>query len=111
MIKTEFSRCEGDWLRLRIDGHAGYGEEGNDIVCAAVSGIFYSLCGYLSNFCSDEVRLDYVGSGHAEVRCSAVGEEAMKLACIGIWQISLTYPECVNVENNAWNWKMNSCRA
>jgi hypothetical protein len=35
----------------------------------------------------------------------------MKLACVGIWQISLTYPGYVEVENNAWDWKMNACRA
>lgn len=110
MIKAEFSRCEDGWLRLEIDGHACYGGEGNDIVCAAVSGIFYSLCGYLSNFHSDNIRLDRIESGHAEVRCAEVGEEFMKLACIGIWQISLTYPEFVEVKNNAWHWKMNPQR-
>ena len=111
MIRAEFSRREGGRVRLQIDGHAGFGEEGNDIVCAAVSAIFYSLCGYLSNFCSAETRLDRIESGHADVSCSTVGEEAMKLACIGIWQISLSYPEHLTVENNAWNWKMNSFRA
>ena len=111
MIKAKFSRCEDGYIRLQIDGHARYGEEGDDIVCAAVSGIFYSLCGYLSNFCFAETRVDRIESGHADVSCSTVGEEAMKLACIGIWQISLTYPEHLEVKNNAWNWKMNPCRA
>ena len=96
---------------MKIEGHAGFGGEGKDIVCAAVSGIFYSLCGYLSNFCSDGTRLERVGLGYADVSCREDGEEAMKLACIGIWQISLTYPGHVEVENNAWNWRMNPCRA
>ena len=111
MIKAKFSRCEDGYIRLQIDGHAGYGEEGDDIVCAAVSGIFYSLCGYLSNFCSEGTSLDRLSSGCADVSCGQDGEEAMKLACIGIWQISLTYPGYVEVENNAWSWKMNPCRA
>jgi uncharacterized protein YsxB (DUF464 family) len=111
MIKTKFSRGSDGRFRLQIDGHACYGGEGNDIVCAAVSGIFYSLCGYLSNFCSEGSDLDRFGPGYAFVSCDESGEEAMKLACVGIWQISLIYPGYVEVENNAWDWKMNACRA
>lgn len=29
--------------RLRVEGHAGYDEEGKDIVCAAASILFYTL--------------------------------------------------------------------
>ena len=111
MIKAEFARLEDGNITLRIEGHAGYGGEGNDIVCAAVSAIFYSLCGYLSNFCSDKIRLGSIKSGYAEIASGAECEEFMKLACIGIWQISLSYPGYVEVKNNAWNWKMNPCRA
>lgn len=38
MIKFKSYRSENDKLmRITVQGHAGYGEEGTDIVCAAVS--------------------------------------------------------------------------
>ena len=109
MITANFSRDESG-LRMSVKGHAEYSSGGDDIVCAAVSGLVYALLGYLANE-AVEFKINAFGSGVADIECSLRGEEAMKLACIGIWQISLTYPEYVEVENHAWNWKMNPCRA
>jgi uncharacterized protein YsxB (DUF464 family) len=106
MITAKFTKNESG-IRLTIDGHAGYSKDGcDDIVCAAVSGIFYALCGYLSNLKKKNYLLNSAEAGYADVECGYDGEEAMKLACIGIWQISLSYPECVRVNNSAWDWRM-----
>ena len=35
--------CNGRWNEIRIQGHAGYAKEGEDIVCAAVSTLSYTL--------------------------------------------------------------------
>ena len=104
MIKAEFSKKK-DGIHLTIKGHAGYskGDE-DDIVCAAVSGIFYALCGYLSNLKKEGYFLNCAEAGYADVECGREGEEAMKLACIGIWQIALTYPRHVSVNNTVWDW-------
>jgi len=106
MINVEFTKGN-DGVRLIIKGHAGYSKGGNDdIVCAAISGIFYALCGYLSNLKKEGYSLNRAEPGYADVECGYEGEEAMKLACIGIWQIALTYPQCVKVHNLAWNWDL-----
>lgn len=34
---------------VRVSGHAGYGPEGQDIVCAAVSALVYALAAQLDN--------------------------------------------------------------
>ena len=49
MIVADFSKS-AKGFRMRIKGHAGYDEEGRDIVCAAASSLVYALCGYLLNF-------------------------------------------------------------
>lgn len=42
MIKVDFLiPPDGKLLGFRIEGHSGYGEEGADIVCAAVSSAAY----------------------------------------------------------------------
>ena len=105
MIRAHFYR-EGEELRVTIDGHAGYGRLGNDIVCAAVSGIFHALVGYLRNFKRDLTDIRAIGYGHADVVCNAECEEALKLACMGIYEVALTYPDHVKVDNELWNWKM-----
>ena len=108
MIKASFCR-EGERLRLTVSGHAGYSHVGDDIVCAAVSGIFYALTGYLANF-GDGLDIRAVRSGFADIECSPSGEEAMKQACIGLLQMKSTYPEHVEVDDRIWHWKINAPR-
>lgn len=90
-----------------VRGHAGYSDEGNDIICAAVSGLVYALLGYLANEAIDS-RINSFGLGGADVQCSRGGEEAMKLCCIGLLQIALTYPDFLSVSADAWNWRISS---
>lgn len=40
MIRVEF---KPKTMELKIDGHAGYGKKGKDIVCSAVSTLFFTL--------------------------------------------------------------------
>lgn len=105
MIRAHFYR-DGESLRMTIDGHAGYGRLGNDVVCAAVSGIFYALMGYLRSFKRDMINIRTVEYGHADIICDSECEEALKLACMGIFEVALTYPDHVKVENELWNWRM-----
>lgn len=106
MIEVDFSRTEKGF-RLHIEGHADYGDSGDDIVCAAVSGIFYALCGYLLNFKKDSIHVNAIESGLAEIECGRECEDYLQLACLGFWQISITYPDNVRVNNRAWRWRMN----
>ena len=110
MIDADFSRTQ-QGFKVRIVGHAGYGGEGEDIVCAAVSGIFYALCGYAANFKPRSIKVNAIESGLADIECGLDCEEQLKLACLGIWQIANTYPGHVRVNNGAWNWHLPSAAA
>ena len=55
MLRAVFSRKNNVWCGFRISGHAGYGEavsenEGNDIVCAAVSSCTMLVCNCITDF-------------------------------------------------------------
>ena len=102
MIKADFYRTENG-LRVSLDGHSGYSEVGSDIVCAAVSGIFYALVGYLMNTKREGLIIHSILSGCGDVECSEEGEEAMKLAYIGLLQIAMTYPQNLAVVNRAFS--------
>ena len=105
MIVADFSRTLSGY-RLHIQGHAEYATEGEDIVCSAVSGLFYALCGYLVNFRRDDVRVKRIGNGVVDLECGAECESYLQLTCLGLFQISRKYPLNVAVINRAWAWKM-----
>ena len=106
MIRAVFTKRLNGY-RLRIEGHANYGKTGEDIVCSSVSGIFYALCAYLLNFKRENLKVNAIESGLADIECGEEGEGAMQMACLGLWQISCQYPEHVAVEIGAWRWRMN----
>ena len=106
MISAEFLLGDG-CFSLRISGHAGHSSDGSDIVCAAVSGIFYALLGYAANEC-ERLHIKNISSGIADIEVSADGEEAMKLAYIGFLQIAASYPGTVSVKESVWGFKVNS---
>ena len=97
MIRAGFFRdCDG--YRVVVEGHSGYAQAGQDIVCAAVSGIFFALAGYLKNT-PGGCDIISIRSGFAELACPRGSEEALKMACIGMIQVGELYPECVTVCN------------
>lgn len=51
---------------LTVDGHAGFAETGNDIICAAVSALAQGLIHSLSDLTKDEF-LHNVRDGHIEI--------------------------------------------
>lgn len=99
MIKADFRVGDHDY-DLIIQGHAGYSDAGNDIVCAGVSAIAYTLLGFLDNHSDDIESISaQVKSGDLCIRCSG-GEKvrlAYDMALIGIQQIAMKYPRHVQV--------------
>ena len=52
MITVTYSH-EGQRYKISVKGHAGEAEPGKDIVCAAASGILWSLYASLEKYCDD----------------------------------------------------------
>ena len=51
---------------LTVDGHAGYAEIGNDIICAAVSALTQGLVHSLKSLTDDEISY-HIADGHIDI--------------------------------------------
>jgi uncharacterized protein YsxB (DUF464 family) len=49
MIVVEFSTPDESSVRIKVSGHSGSAEKGQDVVCAAVSVLVQTLAGGLNN--------------------------------------------------------------
>lgn len=80
---------------LAIDGHAGYAETGNDIVCAAVSALAQNLIQSIDAFTQDRISYQ-VREGHIGIRYKNLSEQGKLLVdsfFIGICAVANTYGE------------------
>lgn len=88
-------------LSMQVTGHAEY-NPGNDIVCAGVSAILFSLLGFLEN-AKEELRVNDTWSWHSgdvsiDVTETARTEAAFMTAYIGLAQLAQQYPNHVCCE-------------
>ena len=93
--------------RLTVQGHAGSGPEGHDLVCAAVSALVLTLAGNVSYMEAQEavhsviVKLD---EGNAEIQCTAYRRykdsvaQIFRAICVGFELLSTKYPENISYE-------------
>lgn len=101
-IRMDFRPEEGRY-ELVAEGHAGY-KPGNDIVCASVSAVLWSLAGALENCRELCGRLEHEEkSGAVRILCVSRAREVegmFFLTAVGVRQIEARYPEHVSVVNN-----------
>jgi uncharacterized protein YsxB (DUF464 family) len=88
--------------RIRVEGHAGFGRRGKDIVCAAISVTAYTAAGAIAELagaadCYVEREAFFeVGLWDAQLLQDAdrmrTAEVIMETACVGYRQIAAAYP-------------------
>lgn len=105
MIRVSLKK-EGSDLRLILCGHANYAPRGEDIVCAAASGIVYALMGYLINFGKSDFKINAVEEGYADLLCADRYTDILKLVVLGLVQLEATYPGYISVDTKVWNWNV-----
>ena len=98
-----FRNGHGNISGFEISGHAGYAENGSDIICAAVSAIAYTAVGYF-----DEKKYDGKAPIYSEAEgrmtftapelkngengeSAAASQAVLEAAVIGLRQIELSY--------------------
>ena len=101
MIRVYYTRGEGTH-ELNINGHAGYAEYGNDIICAGVSAITFALLGWMEHNEEEITQLDELMVEDGQVYLSCTGSEklntAFQVAIMGLIQISRAHPDYVSIE-------------
>ena len=90
-------------LELKVDGHAEHGKKGEDIVCAAISTLFYTLGEAL--YQSEDMMLSPVvfedEDGEGYIKCSPKEEYAGNIArtywtiLVGMEMVANNYPKNV----------------
>lgn len=78
---------------LTVDGHAGYAEIGNDIICAAVSSLTQGLIHSLEALTDDKIAYRII-TGHVDIEYENLSEQGMLLVdsfFIAVSDIQLTY--------------------
>ena len=98
MIHVTYYR---QYNRVTVEGHAGAGPEGHDLVCAAVSALALTLAGNVSYMEAQGavrntiIKLD---EGNAEIQCSPHRrykdsvEQIFRSICVGFELLATKYP-------------------
>lgn len=104
MIRVIYNR---QFNRVTIEGHAGSGPEGHDLVCASVSALALTLAGNVSYMQAQEAVYDVaikLEEGNAEIQCSAYRRYKESVAqifrsiCVGFELLATKYPENIFYE-------------
>ena len=101
MITVKFYSQAGLLVGFSLDGHAGRGEEGEDLLCASVSSAAYMTANTITDVLHIQTDLE-VGEGHMRLLLSP--EEAQRAQALfkgfGLHLASLAedYPENVKVK-------------
>ena len=99
MIEVVYERRK-DLFKLISKGHANYGSDTADIVCAAVSAVLGGLEGFIR--LEDGEKNFQIRKGHGYYSFFGEGSEkirhAFEFAVLTVKMIENTYPMCVKLE-------------
>lgn len=85
---------------VKVSGHAGYAENGKDIVCAGVTALVQTLVKSVDDLTEDKIECE-ISPGRADIhyRClSEAGKLLVDAFFIGICLIADEFPDYVRIE-------------
>ena len=104
MIHVVYHRL---YNRVTVEGHAGSGPEGHDLVCASVSALALTLAGNVSYMEAQEavhgvtIKLE---EGSAEIQCTPYrrykdsAQQIFRAICVGFELLATKYPQNISYE-------------
>ena len=104
MINVTYYR---EYNRVTVEGHAGSGPEGHDLVCASASALVLTLAGNVSYMEAQEavrnvvIKLD---EGNAEIQCTPYrrykesAQQIFRAICVGFELLATKYPKNISYE-------------
>ena len=99
MIHVTYYR---QYNRVTVEGHAGSGPEGHDLVCAAVSALALTLAGNVSYMKAQDAvygEILKLEEGNAEIQCTPYrrykesAQQIFRSVCVGFELLATKYPE------------------
>ena len=104
MIQVTYYR---QYNRVTVEGHAGAGPEGHDLVCASVSALALTLAGNVSYMESQDAVRDVIiklEEGNAEIQCTPYRryrdsvEQIFRAVSVGFELLATKYPVNISYE-------------
>jgi uncharacterized protein YsxB (DUF464 family) len=104
MIQVIYNR---QFNRVTIEGHAGSGPVGHDLVCASVSTLALTLAANVSYMEAQEAVhgvITKLEEGSAEIQCTAYRrykasvEQIFRSICVGFELLATKYPDNISYE-------------
>ena len=104
MIQVTYHR---KYNRVTVEGHAGSGPEGHDLVCSAVSALALTLAGNVAYMEAQEAVYDVttkLEEGNAEIQCSPYRrykdsvEQIFRSICVGFELLATKYPDNITYD-------------
>ncbi len=102
MTTASFFKKNGKFCKFQISGHSGYAEEGNDIVCAAVSSMAFLTINNLTDGFKIPCNVS-LDQETTEIKCALVDEtdDCGSTLIAGLYRELITladdYPKFVRV--------------
>lgn len=100
MIEVRIHQKEKQIDAFRIDGHAEMGKHGEDLVCAAVSGIAQTAVVGLLHYLKKKMKVEHEAGRLSATILSGTDletEAILRTMLLGIEEIAKEYPEAVKV--------------
>ncbi len=85
---------------IKISGHAGYAENGKDIVCAGATALVQTLIKSIEDLTQDKVQYE-ISPGRADIHYRNLSEKGKLLVdsfFIGVCLIANEFPDHVRIE-------------
>lgn len=82
-----------------VEGHAGYAEQGKDIVCAAVSALTQNLINSMESLTEDIIDYE-IDKGYTKIAYKDLSEKGCLLVdsfFVGISMLANTYPDYIRI--------------
>ena len=104
MIRVIYYRT---YNRVTVEGHAGSGPEGHDLVCAAVSALALTLAGNVSYMEAQEAVHGVIinlAEGNAEIQCTPYrrykdsAQQIFRAICVGFELLATKYPDNISYD-------------
>ena len=96
MLRVTFTE-RGQKLSLRLEGHAGYAVEGQDIVCASASILAYTLASIVESSGVEYTIELAPGDSAIECECNDQVKSAFAYTKVGYELLQQSYPQYVSL--------------
>ena len=103
MIRIRVTRMAGEIVSLVCQGHAGYAEEGHDIVCAAVSVLAFTCANALESVAGVQPKVEEKDGFLSVFLPENAGHDAqtvMNTVLQGFRDLSDAYPTYLQLKEN-----------